>query len=55
MEKLIEYVQRVFEDKYWLDGGFQENTDGFVICAGGLDHESSNESSSGSSDESDSN
>ena len=38
-KKLIEYVQRVFEDKYWLDDGLQD--------------ESSTECSSESIDESD--
>ena len=53
MEKLIEYVQRVFEDKYWLDDGLQEESiDEFVIRVSGSDDESSSESSSESSDES---
>ena len=52
---VIEHVQRVFEDKYWLDDGLQEESiDEFVIRVGGSDDESSSESSSESSDESDS-
>ena len=53
--RLIEHVQRVFEDKYWLDDGLQEESiDEFVICVGGSDNESSSESSSDESDGSDS-
>ena len=52
-------IERAFEDKYWPDGGLQEESidesiDKFVIHVGRSDDESSSESSSESSDESDS-
>lgn len=50
-KKLVEHVQREFEDKYWRDDGLQEECiDEFVISVGGSDDETS---SSESSDESD--
>ena len=51
MKKLVEHVERAFEDKYWRDDGLQE--DEFIISVGGSDDETSSESSSESSDESD--
>ena len=54
-KKLVEHVQRQFEDKFWLDDGLQEESiDIFVIHVGGSDGESSSDSSSESSDDSDS-
>ena len=52
-KKLVEHVQRAFEDKYWRDDDLQEEyIDEFIIGVGGSDDESSSESSE-SSDESD--
>ena len=51
-KKLVEHVQRAFEDKYWRDDDLQEYIDEFIIGVGGSDDESSSESSE-SSDESD--
>ena len=52
-KKLVEHVQRAFEDKYWRDGDLQEEyIDEFIIGVGGSDDESSSESSE-SSDEGD--
>ena len=51
LKKLVEHVERAFEDKYWRDDGLQE--DEFIISVGGSDDETSSESSSESSDESD--
>ena len=54
MEKLVEHVERPFEDKYWRDDGLQEECiDEFIISVGSSDDETSSESSSESSDESD--
>ena len=54
MEKLVEHIERAFEDKYWRDDGLQEECiDEFIISVGGSDDETSSESSSESSDESD--
>ena len=54
-KKLVEHVERAFEDKYWCDDGLQEECiDEFIISVGGSDDETSSESSSESSDESDS-
>ena len=53
-KKLVEHVERAFEDKYWRDDGLQEECiDEFIISVGGSDDETSSESSSESSDESD--
>ena len=57
-KKLVEHVERAFEDKYWHDDGLQEECidefiDEFIISVGGSDDETSSESSSESSDESD--
>ena len=44
-KRLIEHVQRAFEDKYWLDDGLQvESIDDFIIRVGGSDDKSSSES-----------
>ena len=52
-KKLVEHVQRAFEDKYWrVDDLQEEYIDEFIIGVGGSDDESSSESSE-SSDESD--
>ena len=52
-KKLVEHVERAFEDKYWRDDGLQERIDEFIISVGGSDDKTSSESSSESSDESD--
>ena len=53
-KKLVEYVERAFEDKYWREERLQEEyIDEFIISVGGSDDETSSESNSESSDESD--
>ena len=52
-KKLVEHVERAFEDKYWRDDGLQEEYEFIIISVGGSDDETSSESSSESSDESD--
>ena len=52
-KKLVEHVERAFEDKYWCDDGLQEECIEFIISVGSSGDETSSESSSESSDESD--
>ena len=53
-KRLVEHVERAFEDKYWHDDGLPEECiDEFIISVDSSDDETSSESSSESSDESD--
>ena len=52
-KKLIDHVQREFEDKYWTDDGLQEErVDEFCFFAGSPDDDTSSESDSSESVES---
>ena len=52
-KKLIDHVQRMFEDKYWTDDGLQEESvDEFFFFAGSPDDDTSSESVSSESVES---
>ena len=43
-KKLVEHVERAFEDKYWRDDGLQEECiDEFIISVCGSDDETSSE------------